>query len=68
MNYANDPDGLRWKTNSSQVYLAFLVYGLNLNSFAYMWWEVKVVVGKTATSAAGGAPWVRDHLYLWAGY
>jgi len=66
--YANDPNGLRWKTNSSRVYLAFLAYGLDLNSFAYSWSEVRLVAGKTATSMAGGPDWVGDHLYLYGGF
>jgi hypothetical protein len=66
--YASNPDGLRWDTDSTQVYLAFLIYGLDLNSFAYRFDEVQLVVGKTAASMAGGIDKVRDHLYLWGGY
>ena len=63
--YAQDPDGLRWWTNSSQVYWAFLVrYGLRLNGFTYRWNEARLCVGKTGASLAGGPDYVEDHLFL----
>ncbi len=67
--YQRDPDSLRWFTDSSRVWWAFLIfYGLNLNSFAYDWagWGggVWLVWGFTAVEVAGGIDFVSAHTYL----
>lgn len=65
MTYSMNPDGLRWYTSSSQVWLAFIgAYGGNLNSYAYYWNSVYVCLGTTGVSAAGGASNVRNNLSL----
>lgn len=67
--YAQNPDGLRWWTDSSKVYWTFLIFygpiwAPELNGFAYWWDEARLCVGKTAASVAGGANYVKDHLYV----
>ncbi|MBI3242849.1 MAG: hypothetical protein HYZ49_11200 [Chloroflexi bacterium] len=65
MTYSMNPDGLRWSTSSTQVWLALLTaYGGNLNSYAYYWNSVYVCLGTTGVSAAGGAANVRNNLRL----
>ena len=65
MTYSANPDGLRWTSDSAQVYLAFMTsYQGKLNSFAYNWAQVKVCLGTNGVSAAGGASNVKNNVFL----
>ena len=65
MTYSMNPDGLRWTSNSAQVYLAFMTaYGGNLNGFAYTWNEARLCLGTGGVSAAGGPNNVKNNVFL----
>ncbi|MES4787635.1 MAG: hypothetical protein C4294_19580 [Nitrospiraceae bacterium] len=65
MSYNQDPDSLRWTSNSGQVYLAFQVaYGGNLNGYAFNWGEVRLCIGTNGVSAAGGPDNVKANVFV----
>jgi hypothetical protein len=65
MTYSNNPDGLRWTSDSTQVYIVFMsLYNGNLNSFAYNWAHVKVCLGTNGVDAAGGPSNVKSNVFL----
>jgi hypothetical protein len=60
-----NPDGLRWTSDSAQVYLAFMTaYGGMLNGFAYNWYEARLCLGATGVLAAGGPDNVKAKMWL----
>lgn len=62
---SSNPDGLRWTSDSSQVYLVFMtLYGGDLTGFAYDWDEARLCIGTNGVSAAGGADEVQQNLFL----
>lgn len=65
MTYSANPDGLRWTSQSSQVYLAFMsAYGGNLNGFSASWSNVKLCIGENGVWAAGGAANVKNNIFV----
>lgn len=65
MSYSQNPNGLRWTSKSTQVYLAFMsAYGGNINSFSYSWSHVKLCIGTAGVEAAGGTENVKNNVFL----
>jgi len=63
--YSGNPDGLRWTTTSTQVYLVFMTaYGGNLNGFARSWYHAQLCLGAISVAAAGGQEHVKTSVYL----
>lgn len=63
--YSRNPDGLRWTTSSSQVYLAFMAaYGGNLNAYSFGWNEARLCLGTGGVNAAGGTDKVKSAVFL----
>lgn len=65
MEYSQNPDGLRWTTTSSQVYAAFMgSYAVNLGGYSFGWNEVRLCIGTTGVSLAGGPDNVKNTTFL----
>jgi hypothetical protein len=65
ISYSMNPDGLRWTSDSAQVYLAFMTaYGGDLNGFAYTWEQVRLCIGTGGVTAAGGPNNVSNNLFV----
>ncbi len=63
--YSRNPSGLRWTSDSVQVYLAFMAaYGGNLSGYSFNWKEARLCIGTTGVSAAGGPDNVKDNVFL----
>ena len=63
--YSRNPDGLRWTSNSAQVYLAFMTaYFGNLNGYSFSWNEARLCIGTRGVDLAGGPDNVKANLFL----